>query len=103
MVPSLILNQLIKNDLVQFLLDTVAAAAVAAVLALIYIRIDYTGRIKCSIPFYVGQNGTRCCPGLHFSFALEVERPTMFTCLVPLNIDKFANILPEAFQSHLLS
>ena len=40
MVPSLILNQLIKNDLDLFLLDTVAVAAVAGV-ALIYIRIDY--------------------------------------------------------------
>ena len=37
MVPSLILNQLIKNDLDLFLLDTVV---VVAGVALIYIRID---------------------------------------------------------------
>ena len=37
LVPSLILNQLIKNDLDLFLLDR--AAAGAGVLALIYIRI----------------------------------------------------------------
>ena len=39
MVPALILNQLIKNDLDLFLLDT-AVAAVGAGVALIYIRID---------------------------------------------------------------
>ena len=44
LVPSLIINQLIKNDLDIFLLDKVAVAvAVAAVvLALIYIRIDFS-------------------------------------------------------------
>ena len=46
LVPSHILNQLIKNDLDLFLLDTAAVAAVA----LIYIRIDSPLTFLSEIP-----------------------------------------------------
>ena len=52
LVPSLILNQLIKNDLDLFLLDRVAVAVVAGH-TLIYIRIDYNRADRPSLWLFV--------------------------------------------------